>query len=88
MPVFTALVLVRMFVVEELSARSELATVAVVVADVAIHVADVLQLQSVLGRFSVDFISVMEGDRWHHYAIEINLRKGGTSHTAASTVRA
>ena len=34
----------------------------------------------VLGRFGVDFISVKEGDQWKHYAIEINLRKGGTSH--------
>ena len=34
----------------------------------------------VLGRFGVDFISLREGDRWTHYAIEINLRKGGTTH--------
>ncbi len=34
----------------------------------------------VLGRFSIDFISVKEGNQWKHYAIEINLRKGGTTH--------
>lgn len=33
-----------------------------------------------LGRFGLDFISVKEGDAWVHYAIEINLRKGGTTH--------
>jgi hypothetical protein len=42
-------------------------------------VGKVLQAEGVLGRFSVDFISVLEGDHWHHYAIEINLRKGGTT---------
>lgn len=34
----------------------------------------------VLGRFSIDFLSVKHEDRWQHYAIEINLRKGGTTH--------
>ena len=34
----------------------------------------------VLGRFAIDFISVKNGDSWQHYAIEINLRKGGTTH--------
>lgn len=36
--------------------------------------------QGVLGRFGVDFISVREGDAWKHYATEVNLRKGGTTH--------
>lgn len=43
-------------------------------------VAEALQQRGVLGRFAVDFISVLEGDEWKHYAIEINLRKGGTTH--------
>jgi hypothetical protein len=43
-------------------------------------VAEVLQQKGVLGRFAVDFISVLEDDVWKHYAIEINLRKGGTTH--------
>ncbi|MGI9414804.1 MAG: peptide ligase PGM1-related protein [Hyphomicrobiales bacterium] len=36
--------------------------------------------RGVLGRFGVDFISVRNGGGWRHYAIEINLRKGGTTH--------
>ncbi|MEJ0104145.1 MAG: peptide ligase PGM1-related protein [Bacteroidota bacterium] len=43
-------------------------------------VAEALQQRGVLGRFSVDFISVKEKEEWRHYAIEINLRKGGTTH--------
>ena len=35
----------------------------------------------VLGRFGVDFVSVPRADGWRHFAIEINLRKGGTTHT-------
>jgi hypothetical protein len=34
-----------------------------------------------MGRFAIDFISVkQDDDSWQHYAIEINLRKGGTTH--------
>jgi len=36
--------------------------------------------QGVLGRFGLDFISIKEATGWKHYAIEINLRKGGTTH--------
>ncbi len=43
-------------------------------------VAQALQQRGVLGRFAVDFISVKEDNEWKHYAIEINLRKGGTTH--------
>jgi PGM1 C-terminal domain len=39
-----------------------------------------LKDEGVLGRFSIDFISVLEKEQWKHYAIEINLRKGGTTH--------
>ena len=39
-----------------------------------------LQREGVLGRFSIDFISIKEPLGWKHYAIEINLRKGGTTH--------
>jgi hypothetical protein len=41
-------------------------------------IAEALKQRGVLGRFSVDFISVKEKDEWKHFAIEINLRKGGT----------
>ena len=43
-------------------------------------VSEALQKRGVLGRFAVDFISVKENNEWVHYAIEINLRKGGTTH--------
>jgi hypothetical protein len=42
--------------------------------------AAILKEKGILGRFSIDFISVKEQDSWKHYAIEINLRKGGTTH--------
>lgn len=43
-------------------------------------VAEALAKAGVMGRFAVDFISVKEEKGWKHYAIEINLRKGGTTH--------
>lgn len=45
-----------------------------------LRVAEVLANDGVLGRFGVDFVSVRRGDRWETSAIEINLRKGGTTH--------
>ena len=37
--------------------------------------------EGVLGRFAVDFVVVRDADgAWAAYAIEINLRKGGTTH--------
>jgi PGM1 C-terminal domain len=43
-------------------------------------IAIVMQKLGILGRFSIDFISVKEQEGWKHYAIEVNLRKGGTTH--------
>jgi hypothetical protein len=43
-------------------------------------VAEALKEKGVLGRFSIDIISVKEAGTWKHYGIEINLRKGGTTH--------
>jgi len=43
-------------------------------------IAQTLAKRGVLGRFAIDFISVKQNDAWKHYAIEINLRKGGTTH--------
>ena len=43
-------------------------------------ISQALQQAGVLGRFSADFICVQEADAWKNYAIEINLRKGGTTH--------
>jgi len=50
------------------------------IATLGLQIAAVLKDKKVTGRFSVDFISVKENDQWKHYAIEINLRKGGTTH--------
>jgi hypothetical protein len=37
--------------------------------------------EGVLGRFAVDFVVVNDGgENWTPYAIELNLRKGGTTH--------
>jgi hypothetical protein len=44
------------------------------------RVAKVLAEKGVIGRFGLDFISLKEGDAWRNVAIEINLRKGGTTH--------
>ena len=48
--------------------------------DLGFRAAKVLASKGALGRFAIDFISVPEGGGWRHYAIEINLRKGGTTH--------
>lgn len=45
-----------------------------------LRAARLLAEKGALGRFGVDFISVKEGDAWRHIAIEVNLRKGGTTH--------
>lgn len=42
--------------------------------------AEAMRKAGVLGRFGVDFVSVYDGTQWKHYGIEINLRKGGTTH--------
>jgi hypothetical protein len=36
--------------------------------------------EGVLGRFALDFVVVRSNGKWEPYAIEINLRKGGTTH--------
>lgn len=48
--------------------------------DEAARLAQLLAQRGVLERFAVDFISVRRDDGWHHHGIEINLRKGGTTH--------
>lgn len=53
---------------------------AAAIGEMGYKVAEELRSYGVLGRFSVDVISVKEETGWKHYAIEINLRKGGTSH--------
>ncbi|MEZ4237407.1 MAG: peptide ligase PGM1-related protein [Myxococcota bacterium] len=45
------------------------------------RVAEVLGRKGVIGRFGIDYVSVRGVDgSWRHMAIEVNLRKGGTTH--------
>ena len=53
---------------------------AVQIGEMGTSISNKLKEYGVTGRFSIDFISVPENDTWKHYAIEINLRKGGTTH--------
>ncbi|TDN92849.1 peptide ligase PGM1-related protein [Microbacterium sp. BK668] len=39
-----------------------------------------LAQEGVIGRFAVDFVVVRDGGEWSAYAIELNLRRGGTTH--------
>ena len=43
-------------------------------------VAELLSPRGVLGRFAIDFIVARTPSGWRPYAIELNLRKGGTTH--------
>lgn len=43
-------------------------------------VGKVLAEKGVLGRFALDYVVVRRGSHWDAHAIEINLRKGGTTH--------
>lgn len=43
-------------------------------------VGEVLQRKGALGRYAVDFMVARAGDEWRTVAIEINLRRGGTTH--------
>ena len=45
-----------------------------------LKVARVLARRGVMGRCATDFVSVQENGAWKHYAIEVNVRKGGTTH--------
>jgi hypothetical protein len=47
----------------------------------AVKVGERLGREGVLGRFAMDFVAVKRQDgSWETYAIELNLRKGGTTH--------
>jgi PGM1 C-terminal domain len=50
------------------------------VQEAGLRVAHVLSQEGVLGRFGIDFVCVRRASRWETAAIEINLRKGGTTH--------
>lgn len=49
--------------------------------DAGERIGEVLRQRGALGRFGVDFVSVRGPEGWANYAIEVNLRKGGTTHT-------
>ncbi|QGN57776.1 peptide ligase PGM1-related protein [Nostocoides sp. HKS02] len=46
----------------------------------AVRISEVLARKGVMGRFAIDFVVVRDGAAWESHAIEINLRKGGTTH--------
>jgi pheganomycin biosynthesis PGM1-like protein len=47
----------------------------------AVKIGKRLAQEGVIGRFAVDFVAVRSKDgSWEPYAIELNLRKGGTTH--------
>jgi hypothetical protein len=49
--------------------------------EAGMRVAQVLASKGVKGRFATDFVSVPDGKGgYEHWAIEVNLRKGGTTH--------
>lgn len=39
-----------------------------------------LAKSGVIGRLSIDFLAIPKGNDWDMFAVEINLRKGGTTH--------
>ena len=54
---------------------------AALIAEPALAVGRHLAALGVLGRFAVDFVAVQDDEgTWSAYAIELNLRKGGTTH--------
>lgn len=44
------------------------------------RIGELLAQEGVMGRFAVDFVTVRRGADWEADAIEVNLRKGGTTH--------
>ena len=46
----------------------------------SLKVGEYMAREGVLGRFAIDFIAAETENGWESYAIEINLRKGGTTH--------
>lgn len=44
------------------------------------EVGELLAASGVIGRFAIDFMMTRTDDGWQDHAIELNLRKGGTTH--------
>ena len=53
---------------------------ATTITEAARRVGERLAAAGVIGRFALDFVVVRHGDDWKAHAIEVNLRKGGTTH--------
>lgn len=53
---------------------------AATITESARRVGEVLAAKGVMGRFALDYVVVRTGDTWEAHAIEVNLRKGGTTH--------
>lgn len=53
---------------------------AVELSKITYKVAEKLRDAGAIGRWGIDFMSTLNNGNWQHYAIEINLRKGGTTH--------
>lgn len=51
-----------------------------VITDSARRVGRLLVEKGVMGRFALDYVVVRRGSAWEAHAIEVNLRKGGTTH--------
>lgn len=50
------------------------------ISEQALRVGHLLAAKGMLGRFGVDFVTARVDGRWRSWAIEINLRNGGTTH--------
>ncbi len=48
--------------------------------EIGLKVGEALAKRGAMERYSVDFLAVCQGESWDLQAIEINLRKGGTTH--------
>lgn len=47
-------------------------------------VGELLARAGAVGRVAVDFVAAEQGDRWALHAVDLNLRKGGTTHPFAA----
>jgi len=50
------------------------------ISGLARRAAEDLARHGVIGRFGLDFVMVRQGTAWSPYAVEVNLRNGGTTH--------
>jgi hypothetical protein len=53
---------------------------AAMISEDALRIGRFLADQGAMGRFAIDFLATRRGRTWETYALEINLRNGGTTH--------